>query len=433
MLQTLQIATRSLLQHRRRTFVLGGAIAAVTALLVLLVGLSVGMQRTMLVSATTLMTGHVNVAGFYKVTAGQSAPVVTRYREVLEVVRREVPELDYVTQRGRGWAKLVSDTSSLQVGLGGVDIAQEPGFRKVIQVRKGRLDDLAKPNAILLFEKQAKELEVGVGDMLTISAPTPRGVNNTLDVTVVAIAADIGLLSSWNVYLQDEALRKLYQLNTDTTGALQLYLKDVADSPKVQARLRERLAQAGYGVMDNDPRAFWMKFEVVNREDWTGQKLDITHWEDEISFIKWTQTAVAWLSGTVVFFLVVIICAGMMNVLWISIRERTREIGTLRAIGMQRPRVLALFMAEAFLLCIVGQAAGVVVGLALSSAINALHVPVPMALQLFLMTDHVVLAVNPEWLAWAVGLIGLCITTVSLLPSFLAARMKPITAMQHIG
>ena len=36
-----------------------------------------------------------------------------------------------------------------------------------------------------------------------------------------------------------------------------------------------RLADAGYQLMDNDPRAFWMKFDVVNREGWTGQKLDI--------------------------------------------------------------------------------------------------------------------------------------------------------------
>ena len=38
--------------------------------------------------------------------------------------------------------------------------------------------------------------------------------------------------------------------------------------------------------------------------------------------------------------LLVIIAVGIMNTMWIAIRERTREIGTLRAIGMQRARVL---------------------------------------------------------------------------------------------
>src|SRR4051794_10347949 len=115
MLQLFLIGARSLLQHKTRTFLLGAAIAFVTALLLVLTGISTGMRETMLESATTLMTGHVNVGGFYKVTSGQSAPVVTEYKKILEIVKKEVPELDYVTQRGRGWAKLISDTASMQV------------------------------------------------------------------------------------------------------------------------------------------------------------------------------------------------------------------------------------------------------------------------------------------------------------------------------
>jgi hypothetical protein len=68
------IAFRNLVQHRRRSFFLGLAIASVTALLVLLNGLSTGVRETMIDTATTLSTGHVNVGGFFKVTAGQPRP-----------------------------------------------------------------------------------------------------------------------------------------------------------------------------------------------------------------------------------------------------------------------------------------------------------------------------------------------------------------------
>ncbi len=91
-------------------------------------GLTNGMKSTMLESATTLMSGHVNVGGFYKVTAGQSAPVVTEYPKIIEFLQKEVPELDYVTQRGRGWAKIVSETGSMQVGVGGIDMASRAGL-----------------------------------------------------------------------------------------------------------------------------------------------------------------------------------------------------------------------------------------------------------------------------------------------------------------
>lgn len=285
------IAVRSLMQHRLRTVLLGGAVAGVTALLVTLTGAYVGIKSTLLVSATTLMSGHVNVAGFYKASASASAPVVTSYPKVRALIEREVPELDYVVQRGRGWAKLVSESASQQVGIGGIDIANEPGFRKVVQVKAGSLDDLRKPNGMLIFEAQAKRLGVKVGDTMTIVAPTFRGTNNTLDVQLVAIAADIGMLSSWNTFMNDQGLRQLYQLNETTTGALQLYLKDLEQVKPVQERLRKVLAAEGFTLMDPDPRPYFAKFDAVNRENWTGQKLDVTNWEEETSFVQWIVTA----------------------------------------------------------------------------------------------------------------------------------------------
>jgi ABC-type lipoprotein release transport system permease subunit len=433
MLQLFLIAFRNLGTHRRRTLLLGGAIAGVTALLVVLMGLSTGMKDTMLRSATTLATGHVNVAGFYKVTAGQSAPVVTNYPRIIEQVRKDVPELDYIVQRGRGWVKVVSEVGSSQVGLGGIDVEAEPGIRKVLQVKEGSLDGLKEPNTVLLFEKQAKRLEVQVGDTVTLSAPTLRGTNNTVDVRVAAIAANVGLMSDFNIFVPNSTLRSLYQLKDDTTGAIHLYLKDVSQVPAVQARLRQTLAGAGHELMDNDPRAFFMKFEVVNREGWTGQKLDITNWEDEISFISWTLTALNSLTGVLIFVLLVIICVGIMNTLWIAIRERTREIGTLRAIGMQRTRVLAMFVFEALTLGLLGTLAGALVGLAVCLSINASDVSVPEVVAVFIMSEKLHLAVNPGSVVGAMLFITTCTTAISLIPSFLAARLKPVTAMHHIG
>src|SRR4051812_43791789 len=126
MAQLFLIAIRNLAQHSRRTLLLGGAIAGVTALLTTLLCLSSGMHATMLEAATTLSTGHINVAGFYKVTAGQSAPVVTDYKRLSEIVSKTLPDLDFVAPRGRGWAKLVSESSSMQVAIGGIDIRREP-------------------------------------------------------------------------------------------------------------------------------------------------------------------------------------------------------------------------------------------------------------------------------------------------------------------
>ncbi len=431
--QLFLIAFRNLTHHSKRTLLLGGAIAGVTALLVLLLCISSGMHATLLESATTLSTGHINIAGFYKVTAGQSAPVITDYKKLAEIAKKTLSDIDYVVSRGRGWAKLVSDTGSMQVAIGGLEIKNEPNFGKVVHVVKGKLEDLANPGNVLIFEEQAKKLGVTLGDSLVISSQTARGVNNTIDVRVVAIAQDIGVMSAWNIFIPDDSLRQLYQMNTDATGALHVYLKDIGKIPQDLELLRTAFAKEGYILMDREAKPFWGKFEEVNREDWTGQKIDLTTWEEEMSFFKWTTSAIDGLMYVLTVILLIIIAIGIMNSLWIAIRERTREIGTLRAIGMQRIRVLFMFLIEAFSLSVLGTFAGVAIGLVLAGLINLAHIHVPQAAQMFLMSNTLKLDVEFSHIFIGVGIITACTTLIAIIPSIHAARLKPITAMQHVG
>ncbi|HEY8208997.1 MAG TPA: FtsX-like permease family protein [Myxococcaceae bacterium] len=431
--QLILIAARNLLQHRRRTALLGGAITFTTFLLVMMVGLTHGIRTTILETATVLMSGHLNVGGFYKVTAGQAAPVVTNAEEVAALVKKEVPEVEWVVMRGRGYAKLVSETASVQMGVGGIDIQSEPRFREVVKVLDGSIDELAKPNTLLLFKEQAEKLGVKAGDAITISSSTLRGTSNTVDVRVAAVAENLGLLSAFNVYVPSQTLRGLYQLNEHTTGVVQLYLRDVKRVREVEARVRKVLEGGGYTLMDPDPRAFWFKFDKVNREDWTGQKLDVTNWEDELSFLQWMLTALNALTVALIFGMLVVVALGLMNVLWIAIRERTREIGTLRAIGMQRRRVMAMFVTEAALLSVAGVTVGTAVALLFQAGLNALHIHVPLAVQFVLMRDTLSFTPEPASILTGVLIIVGVTLVISLFPSLRAARLKPVTAMHHIG
>ncbi len=430
-----RIAFLSLLEHRRRAFFLGAAVAAVTALLVLLNGLSAGIRSTLIDTATTLSTGHLNVGGFYKVTSGQAGPVVVDYEKVKETVVKALPELDFTVERGRGWGKIVSDTGALQAGIGGIDIQREASFKSVLRIKSGNIDDLAQPNTILLFEAQVKKLKVKVGDAITISAQTTRGVANTIDCRVVAVAEDVGLLSQWNVFVSNDSLRTLYQLRPGVTGAIQIHLKPQYqnDLAPLAARLRASLEKAGYRMMAPDPRPFWMKFESVTREDWTGQKLDVTSWEDELSFMMWTLSALNGISAVLMVILVAIVITGIMNTMWIAIRERTREIGTLRAIGMQRGSVVRMFLWESFLLGVFGAIAGAVVGAMTAGVLNSANIHVPLSVQLFLMSDTLKLSVLPKALGGAIALISIVTGLAALYPALRAARLKPVDAMSHFG
>ena len=441
----LLIAVRNLWMARRRSLFLGGALSIVTTLLVLLMALSQGMSDNMIRSATTLTTGHVNVAGFYKATSSDSSPLITDTSKLKAIVEESIPEVDYVVSRGRGFARVTSETGALSSLLAGVDLEQEPALLDVLESApesfykeggsdtiKGDVQKLKDPNSVIIFATQAERLEVGVGDRLTLRVQSFTGMANTVDVTIVAVARDIGLLSNFSMFVPSEVIQELYQLKPDTSGAIYVYLHDIDKSAVVMARLREVLHKEGYELMEYQPAPYFAKFGTVSGEDWTGQKLDLTMWSDEIEFLTWILTALDTVSFGLIGILVAIIAVGVMNTMWISVRKRTTEIGTLRAVGMSKSRVWWLFISEAALLGLITALVGVLCGALVVLTVNALEIRIPVdAVRAILLSDTLNLSLKPDQVFNAVGVMTFFTTLSAMWPAFKAANLQPVEAIQQ--
>jgi putative ABC transport system permease protein len=446
MLMYLLIAARNLLQARRRTALLGLALAGVTALLVVLLSLSAGITDSMQRSATTLSTGHVNIGGFFKTKPSDAAPVVLDTAGVRKVVEEKVPGLAYVIDRHRGFGKFVSDTNSLMSGLTGIEPAQESRLAAALTLaresdyreggsdeRKGDLSRLGQPGTVVIFAGNAKKLGVQVGDAITVAAASFNGVSNSVEVTVVAIVEDIGLLSVWTNFVAKKTVLDLYQLKPETTGAVMVYLDDIRRADEVMGILRAELPKAGYDLMPHDPQPFFVKFDPVSGEDWTGQKLDVTTWSDEVSFMAGIITGLNVVSVFLVIILLVIIVIGIMNTMWISVRERTGEIGTLRAIGMGEYSVLLLFLLEAVVMGAVAATVGALVGALLVTGIDLAQFRVPWEpMKVILLSDKLHLLVSAGPLAGSVIAFTLVAGLSALWPAWRAAKMPPVTAIQTV-
>lgn len=439
------IALRNLLGARRRSALLGTAVGMVTLILVLMLSLTKGIEDNLIEGATTLSTGHINVAGFYKSSPGESIPVVTHLSEIKQIVEENTPGLDYVIDRSRGWGKIISDTGSMQVGLNGIDAAQESRFFDKIHLaplsdyveggdatEEGDLRRIAEPNTVMLFAAQAKKLGVRVGDQITVQTETFGGRTNTIDATIIGVARDQGLLSNWAVFVPRSATKELYQFGEDTTGAVWVYLKDHRDAEATMEHLREVFAEKGFRVMDHEANPFWMKFETVQGEDWTGQKLDLTIWRDEVNFLTYVLTGFNFITSLLLFVLVVLIVIGISNTMWNAVRERTKEIGTMRAIGMTRPRVLALFLLEALFLGLFATTAGALFGAAVAFGIDSAHVAVPSeAVRAILLSNELNLVIDPGTLVTAIVFLTLFTGISALWPAVRAALLQPVKALQH--
>jgi len=439
------IAFRNLVQARRRTALLSGAIGLVTLLLVLLLSLSQGIADNLVKSATTLSAGHVVVAGFYKPSPSQALPLVTDAAKVRKVIEDSTPGLDYIVSRGRGWGKFVGPGGTVQAGYTGVNLAGEPHFLETLQLAfqdeyvdggkhevLGDATRIAEPGAVIIFANQARRMEVEVGDDITFVTETSDGRTNTIDLRVVAVARDLGMLSSFSVLGESETLRKVYKLNEDTAGAFWVYLKDIDQAEAVMGTLRVALAQAGFQLMDHDPNPFFFKFEGVAGEDWTGQKLDVTIWRDEVSFLVRILDVFNLVSVFIAAVLLVIVAIGIINTMFNIVRERTREIGTMRAIGIHRSRVLVLFLIEASMLGLFATVMGATVGAGLSMAIDATGFPAPIdAMKAILLSDTIHMSVRFATLAQVIFVLTSCTGLAALWPAARGARLRPIVALGY--
>ena len=111
------------------------------------------------------------------------------------------------------------------------------------------------------------------------------------------------------------------------------------------------------------------------------------------------------------------------NTFTMTIVERTREIGMLRAIGMNRWRVIGMVLSEALTLSIIGSALGLVAGVGLARGLMVM-------MGAFVDTGEQVFSITSQGLAQSLS-VGIGVTLgASLLPAAQAARISPISALR---
>jgi len=110
---------------------------------------------------------------------------------------------------------------------------------------------------------------------------------------------------------------------------------------------------------------------------------------------------------------------GVMNIMLVSVAERTREIGVRKALGATNADVLFQFLLEAVLLALIGGVVGVAVGIGGSAILPRLLTDLPPA----------VVTVNEVALAFGVSaLIGV---VFGVLPAYRSARLQPVEALRR--
>jgi putative ABC transport system permease protein len=417
------IAFRNLLRARRRTLLSGGTMVLGSAALVLGSGLSDGIARQLTRSLVAVQTGHLQVVARADDFQPQNSPFDAYSQERLrgavalaerieaegraEGVVRAVPYL-----YGRGTAIAGNRTSLASVV--GILPDREPELRAAHPVEAGTFLPPGDDLAAFIAAPMARKLRLSVGDSVSFVVQTPQGAVNSLDAVVCGVFRKGAPWQENTFYVSLPAAQSLFDWPGDATNVKITLAQGTAARARALRPLVQTIAAAG-PAPDPETALRVETYEEAGRFSF--------------SIIQANQTALAILSS----FLFAAAAVGIVNALLMSVHERTREIGTVRALGMRRKTVVRMFVLEGLALGVVSAVAGVALGGSAVLYYGWRGIPMnTMTLAWMAGGDQLFPVLSAANVARAAAAIAALSTLAAVYPARVASRLEPREALHHV-
>ncbi len=399
-----KLAFRNVRRSRARSALTAGAIGLGIMMSLILGAFIHGLHAYLVDDTVRGRVGALQVhrAGYFEVRDRQSLSLDFPVGGELEAQVLAAPGVAAVTPR-IAFTGLVSNGTTATVFMGNaVDPVGEARVLPLAQedvegTRLGR----DTPRHAVMGQELAAGLGLGQGDDLTLQATTQGGRENALDLQLAGtrtgqvLAADKRKLNVPLGFAQE-----LLQMEGRATE-LVVALDEGADVDQVAQALRERVG-AEYEVHT------WVELRPSIRQ------------------IINLQRGV--LLGIAAICLLIAII-GVVNTLLMSVMERTREIGTMMAVGVRRGRIAKLFVLEAAFQALIGSLLGVASAWALVALFAADGGLVFALGETGTMT--LIPAIAPYQVAIAVGASALGAVLAAFWPAMRAASLRPVEALRQ--
>lgn len=402
------LAWRNLVRQKRRTVMMGAVVGFGFAAFALAGGF-IAQSFSTLKEGTIRSVGQLQAVDRRAVTQSEEKTLeyglhdAARARAIASAdpaVSAVLPRIDFVGLATSGARSI----PYLGVGVDPEPEAAATYARELIAAGKYLSGDGG--DGVVLGTGLASALQVKPGDSVTLMATTPDGSLNAVDAVVTGLA-DVQIKELNDRYLVcGIALASRLLQSPGTVTKLVVFLRPGADEGKTSDRLRAALNAAGYPVV-------------------------IRNWRELAVFYGQVKLLYIGIFGFVGAVLVVIVILSAAIVMTMAVTERTREIGTLRALGTRPSGILKMFLMEGAALAIVGCAAGMVLALVVRAALNASGIilpPPPGA------THGMPIHVQFFPLAYAAGLVAMIVTMLvaSYFPARRASRVSIVEALAHV-
>ena len=419
MLENIRLSFRGIWSHKLRSFltmlgiIIG--IAAIIAIVSTIEGTNEQIKQNLVGSGTNTVNVCLNQDGYPMDFSWGELPDVQPFTDELREQLRSIDHVDSVSfvhtrDYADGMTYLKTDLSSC--GLVGVD---ESYFATAgYQIIRGR-------------GFTARDLE-GVGrnvcilDKITynnaFSGQNPLGCSiqiKGVPFTIIGVAAQtstfeptINTVDDWYMYTSDRTGKVFVP---DVTWPI-IFRFDEPETVVLRAASTDDMTQAGRDA------AKLINSELnLSTEDATAVQYKSMDLMDQAAQLQQLASSTNIMLIAIASISLLVGGIGVMNIMLVSVTERTREIGLKKALGARRRQILGQFLTEAAVLSLLGGILGIIVGIILARVIS-LVVEIPVAISIPAILVAIIFS----------SLVGVIF---GLLPSIKASKLNPIDALRY--
>ncbi|MCW5635589.1 MAG: ABC transporter permease [Rubrivivax sp.] len=349
LLKWLKFAAQNTLRNRRRSAVTVGIAALGTAAILLAGGFALSTYQA-LAQASARATGHLVIGKPEQFTKDEDVPLQHGLDDVGALRRRLLAEdaVRHVLPRVEFSGLVSNGDKSTVMMAAGIDPDAEFAVKgPFLKVEAGTVLAGGRTLQVMLGEGLARSLKATPGSGLTLLASTTEGALNALDVTVTGVfSTGVAEIDKRLVYTDLATAQKL--LVTQRISSLGVFLGRMDATVPMQQRLRATLPQ-----------------------------LDVHTWVDEAPFYRSVKELYNRIFGALGLIIGVIVVFVVTNAMAMAIIERTREVGTLRALGTLPSQLVRSCALEGLLLGGTGALLGTLMSIGVSLALLAFPVQMP--------------------------------------------------------
>ncbi len=331
-----RLAWRNLWRRKRRTFITAFSIAFGVMLAVTFTGAGDHYYTRMIDAGASMGMGHITIAPIDY----NRAPSLKKYLPDTQTLRAKAltrPEVTDAMVRISGQAMFATAHKSIGGLFIAIDPAQESGDNNLFirSIIEGSLFDSANTPGIVVGVKLAKKLHLRIGKKVVYTTTDAHGeIVSAIERVSGIFKTGVNEVDSAMALLPISRVQKTLDYKADEATLIALIL----DDQRRTQQLRDELASL----------PIYANTEVLT---WQESQPDLA------GMIAMDKSS----NYTSQFLIALLVAAGILNTMLMSVLERKREFGVMMAVGMTPLNLFKLVMIESFWLAVVGLIIGIII------------------------------------------------------------------------